>query len=94
MTILSFADDRTASIYQGRVPRGVQRTIAKAAQRRLMMIEMATSTAELGSLGGNRLHRLSGDRSGLWSIRVNDRYRITFIWTDRGAEQVWFGDYH
>ena len=43
---------------------------------------------------GNRLEKLKGDRSGQWSIRVNDQWRICFTWSDGDAFDVWFGDYH
>lgn len=41
-----------------------------------------------------RLHKLEGDREGQWSISVNDQFRITFVWSSAGPEEVWFGDYH
>ena len=43
---------------------------------------------------GNRLEKLSGDRSGQHSIRINDQYRICFVWTDAGADDVEITDYH
>jgi len=54
------------------------------------ILDAATSLADLGALKGNRLHRV-GD---LWSISVNMQYRLTFAWSEKGPEQVWFGDYH
>lgn len=43
---------------------------------------------------GNRLHRLRGDRDGIWAVRINDQYRLTFVWRDGDAFDVWIGDYH
>jgi proteic killer suppression protein len=55
---------------------------------------VAKEVADLKSPPGNRLEKLSGDRNGFYSIRVNQQYRICFRWTSSGAEEVEFADYH
>ena len=67
--------------------------IKSVALRKLDMIEAATSLQDLRSPPGNRLEALSGDRAGQHSIRINDQYRICFVWSD-GAENVEIVDYH
>jgi len=58
------------------------------------MLDAATSREELASIPGNRLEGLKRDRAGQYSIRVNDRYRICFVWNGREAEDVEIVDYH
>jgi len=54
-----------------------------------------TQTLEfLRSLPGNRLEKLAGDRTGLWSIRINSQWRVCFAWTDQGPAEVEIVDYH
>ena len=64
------------------------------AQRKLYYLQSAGALKDLKSPPANRLEKLSGDRAGQHSIRINDQYRICFIWTNRGAEQVEITDYH
>lgn len=49
---------------------------------------------DLAAPPGNRLHKLSGDRGGQWSLSVNDQFRICFVWGANGPEDVEFVDYH
>ena len=58
------------------------------------MIENAIVLDDLRSPSGNRLEALKGDRQGQYSIRINDQWRICFIWNEGGAEQVEIVDYH
>jgi proteic killer suppression protein len=58
------------------------------------MLHAATALEDLRVPPGNRLEALSGDRAGQHSIRINDQYRICFIWTADGAEEVEIVDYH
>lgn len=60
----------------------------------LARLDAAASIEDMRSPPGNRLHALTGDRVGEWSVSVNDQYRITFRWGPQGPEDVWFGDYH
>ena len=82
---LAFADE---------TPRGFSAEVAKAARRRLQRMNDAASVESLRDPPGNRLHRLTGDREGQWSLRVNDQFRICFRWNEGGAEDVELVDYH
>jgi len=64
------------------------------AQRKLNMLHAATSIQDLKSPPGNRLEALQGNRQGQHSIRINDQYRICFIWGATGPENVEIVDYH
>ena len=64
------------------------------ARRKLDLLNAAVSLASLRAPPGNRLEALKYDRSGQHSIRINEQYRICFVWTDEGAEQVEIVDYH
>jgi len=70
------------------------RAIAKVAQRKLDMIEYAEILSDLRAPPGNRLEALEGDRRGQYSIRINDQWRICFVWHHDGADDVEIVDYH
>jgi proteic killer suppression protein len=67
--------------------------IARVATRKLAMLHAAETLDFLGSLPGNRLESLKGDRSGQHSIRINDQFRICFVWTAKGPAEVEIVDY-
>ena len=91
--IVSFKDADTADLSEGiRVQRFV--SIERVARRKLRQIEIASTLDDLRIPPGNRLEALKGDRVGQHSIRVNDRYRVCFRWSDAGAEEVEIVDYH
>ena len=90
--IRSFRDKATQALFEGR-PAARFRNIAGVAARKLDMLDAAASLSDLRSPPGNRLEALKGDRSGQHSIRINDRWRICFVWKD-GAEDVEIVDYH
>ena len=91
--IVSFADKDTKTLAEGyRVARF--QAIEKAARRKLRQLEIAGVLDDLRIPPGNHLEALSGNREGQHSIRVNDQYRICFIWTNAGAENVEIADYH
>ena len=91
--IASFKDADTADLSEGiRVQRFV--SIERVARRKLRQIEIASTLDDLRIPPGNRLEALKGDRVGQHSIRVNDRYRVCFRWSDAGAEEVEIVDYH
>lgn len=92
--IRSFRDAATEALFGGRLPKGYPADVFKVARRKLEMLNAAARLDDLRIPPGNRLEALSGDRAGQHSIRVNDRWRVCFIWTDAGAEQVEFVDYH
>jgi toxin HigB-1 len=68
--------------------------IAKPALRKLLLLENAVALDELREPPGNRLEALKGDRVGQHSIRINDQYRICFVWKADGAYEVEITDYH
>jgi toxin HigB-1 len=92
--IETFADKRTAAIFQGFEVRGLPREIQGAARRKLKMIDAAPSIGTLRVPPGNRLEPLKGHRRGQWSIRINDQWRICFRWHDGNATDVEVVDYH
>jgi proteic killer suppression protein len=69
-------------------------SIAAVARRKLRQLEIADRLEDLGVPPGNRLESLEGDRSGQYSIRINDPWRVCFRWADAGAEDVEIVDYH
>lgn len=69
-------------------------SILKVATRKLTLLDAAQTLEFLRSPPGNRLEALRGDRSGQYSIRVNDQFRICFRWTDKGPTDVEIVDYH
>lgn len=68
--------------------------IAKVARRKLRQLEIANRLDDLKVPPGNHLEALRGDRTGQFSIRINDQWRICFLWTESGAENVEIVDYH
>jgi toxin HigB-1 len=91
--IQSFKDDKTAALFLEGKSRRWQ-SIASVAIRRLDMIHAATALSDLRLSPGNRLEALSGDRKGQHSIRINDQYRICFVWREDGVHEVEITDYH
>ncbi len=91
--IKSFADKATQQLYEGRCPKRFLQIQAQA-ERKLQMLDAAQTLDFLKSPPGNRLEALSGDRKGQYSIRINQQFRICFIWNDSGPERVQIVDYH
>jgi proteic killer suppression protein len=91
--IRSFKDRRTEALYRGETPAAFQ-AIKSVALRKLDMIDAATRLSDLRAPPGNRLEALKGDRIAQHSIRINDQWRICFVWRDGGAELVEIVDYH
>lgn len=93
LMIVSFRDRHTRALYRGEAVRRFA-SFAKAAFRKLDMIDAAASLDDLRSPPGNRLEALKGDREGQHSIRINDQWRVCFVWRDDGAHGVEIVDYH
>lgn len=91
--IRRFKNADTERLWNGRLVRRWV-GIAKPARRKLDMLASATSLKDLRSPPGNRLEALSGDRRGQHSIRINDQWRICFVWSDDGPTDVEIVDYH
>ncbi len=68
--------------------------LLRAAFKKLQMLNAAGALNDLGVPPGNRLERLRGDREGQHSIRINDQYRLCFVWRDGNAYEVEITDYH
>src|SRR5450755_2987560 len=95
LMIRNFKGKFAELILQGRrVPKGFPANLAKAARRKLIMVDAATFLEALNSPPGNRLQALKGDLAGMHSIRINDQWRVVFRWTDAGPEDVEIIDYH
>jgi proteic killer suppression protein len=91
--IVSFKDADTKALAVGRRVRRFE-GIEPVARRKLRQLQIAGRLDDLRVPPGNRLEALKGDRSGQYSIRVNDQYRVCFLWTVAGAEDVEIVDYH
>lgn len=90
--IKSFANHETAAIWKtGKTRGGAPDAVTK---RKLALLDGAAELNDLRSPPGNRLEKLRGDREGQYSIRINDQYRICFIWRGNDAYEVEITDYH
>lgn len=92
--IKSFADKRTAAIFEGLQVKQLPKEIQDTARRKLKQIDSVTVVETLKVPPGNRLETLKGSRKGQYSIRVNDQWRICFRWKDGDALEVEIVDYH
>ena len=92
--IASFRDKETATIWVGQRSRRLPSDIQAVALRKLRLLNNAQRLDDLRVPPANRLEALKGDRSGQHSIRINDQWRICFIWREGHAHQVEIVDYH
>jgi proteic killer suppression protein len=92
--IRSFKDAATEAAFHGEVGKGFPADLVKVTRRKLRYLHAAKTLDDLRAPPGNRLETLKGDRAGQCSIRVNDQFRICFVWTPDGPEAVEFTDYH
>ena len=92
--IVGFRDRETEHVWHGRVSRRLPASIQAIARRKLRMLNNAQSPADLRAPPGNRLEALKGERKGQFSIRINNQWRICFVWQDGQASQVEIVDYH
>ncbi len=92
--IRSFADKETEKIFHQEFSRRLPQSIQRVALRKLIMIDNAEKLDDLRVPPANRLEVLRGDRQGQYSIRINDQYRICFVFADSGIDQVEIVDYH
>jgi proteic killer suppression protein len=91
--IRSFRCAQTEKFFGGQRVKRFE-SVERTALRKLIHLNRAASLKDLALLPGDRLEALSGDRKGQHSIRINDQYRICFVWTESGAEDVEIVDYH
>ena len=92
--IVSFGDGETEKVWTSTRSRRLPADIQAAAFRKLRLINAARKIDDLRVPPGNRLEKLTGERAGQWSIRINDQWRIVFHWTQGGATHVAIVDYH
>ena len=91
--ILSFRCKDSQALFEGGSPRKF-RAFEKVATRKLTQLDAAQTLDFLRSPPGNRLESLKGNRKGQHSIRINQQFRICFVWTNNGPEDVEIVDYH
>jgi proteic killer suppression protein len=92
--IRSFRDKITEAVFEGESPKGFPSDLLKVARRKLRYLHAAAALGDLKSPPGNRLEALTGDRQGQYSIRINDQFRVCFVWTAEGPADVEVVDYH
>ena len=96
--IISFADHGTLDVFDGKRSKKASKvcpsSLRRVAVRKLDMLNQAEILDDLRSPPGNRLEPLRADRKGQHSIRINDQYRICFVWTKNGPSEVEIVDYH
>ncbi len=96
--IVSFRDRGTEDIFNGQNTKAARKScpesVWRVAVRKLDQLDSVASLNELRAPPGNRLEALGGDRQGEESIRINERYRICFVWTRAGPDKVEIVDYH
>ncbi|MDL9935752.1 type II toxin-antitoxin system RelE/ParE family toxin [Gordonia sp. ABSL1-1] len=92
--IRSFGNKDTERLWRRERVRSLDPRVQTVALRKLRQVGSAVTLDDLRVPPGNRLERLKGDRSGQHSIRINDQWRICFVWTDAGPEEVEIVDYH
>jgi toxin HigB-1 len=92
--IKNFRDKTTEAVFNGESPKGFPADLARVARRKLRYLNAAGDLGDLRSPPGNRLEALMGDRKGQHSIRINDQFRVCFVWTAEGPADVEIVDYH
>jgi len=92
--IKSFRCKRTAAVFRNLMPKGFPADLTTAARRKLAMLDAAVRLDDLRIPPSNRLEALKGDRAGQHSIRINDQWRVCFVWQDGHAHEVEIVDYH
>lgn len=92
--ILEFGNRETQRLWAEQVSRRLPTEIVKRALRKLALLDNASSLNELAVVPGNHLEALSGSRAGQHSLRINDQWRLCFIWRDGNAYGVEITDYH
>ena len=92
--IRSFADGETERVFERLSCRRFSLEVQRMAYRKLMLLDAAESINDLRVPPGNRLEKLKGNRQGQYSIRINDRWRICFVWKNGDGYDVEITDYH
>jgi len=92
--IIGFKSRETEKVWRGEVSRKLPRSIQQVALRKLFMLDKAQVLNDLRIPPANRLEALKDDRKGQYSVRINDQWRICFVWTESGPSAVEIVDYH
>ena len=92
--IKSFADKGTERLWQRQRSKAIPADLHRGALKKLTQIHLAGDLNDLGVPPGHSLERLGGDRKGQYSIRINDQYRVCFVWATGDAYEVEVTDYH
>ena len=92
--IKGFADSATERLFQERKAVRLPHAIQRVALRKLVQIDAVSELRELSVPPGNRLEALKGKRAGQHSIRINDQWRVCFVWRAHDAYEVEIVDYH
>ena len=92
--IQSFNCEETEKIFRGLFSRKFPADIQIRAFNKLAAIHISHTLNDLKSPPSNHLEQLKGDREGQYSIRINNKYRICFLWNDGNADKVEIADYH
>jgi proteic killer suppression protein len=92
--VQSFDWKETESIFCGTRSRRLSGDMQETARRKLKMLDAAQDLSDLRIPPGNRLEALRGDRSGFYSIRINQQWHICFRWTPQGPAEMEIADYH
>jgi len=92
--IVSFRDTDTRGVFEGKRSLWLPPSIHRSAMRKLWMLDAAAALSDLRVPPGNRLEKLWGRRAGQHSIRINNQWRICFLWESGNAHQAEIADYH
>lgn len=92
--IKGFRGKETQRLFGGRLARKLPHDLQRPARRKLLQLDAATRLETLSVPPGNRLEALKGNRRGQHSIRINDQWRVCFVWRDGHAYDVEIVDYH
>lgn len=92
--IQSFKCKASAKLFERQLSKKLPQSIQKRAYQKLLMLDAAKTLEDLTIPPSNYLEALSGDRKGQYSIRINQQYRICFVWSDGTANDVEIVDYH
>lgn len=92
--IKSFRDKETEKVFQREFSRKLPRSILQRADKKLAILDAAATLEDLARIPGNRLEKLGGKRVGQYSIRINEQWRICFLWKEGDAHEVEIIDYH
>lgn len=94
IVIKRFRDRIIEAVFNGESPKGFPADLVRAARRKLRYLNAAGALGDLRSPPGNRLEALASDRKGQHAVRINDQFRVCFVWTAEGPVEVEIVDYH